>query len=163
MLWGEWASALELSCMWQMAKVREKAVQEILQLQEHAGTECQKVLLKLSTKLGIREIRNAVIQALSSTLGSVQLIQFSTEFQVDSWALEGYMQLVLAKDGISVEDEERLGWKTTSKLFRIRDAYLLQTLCVRGLYNNTRAFDDIVTPLIRETFAKELEAAGWDG
>jgi hypothetical protein len=165
MLWDEWASVLELSCMWQMTKVREMAVQEILQLHKQAGTECQKVLLKLSNKLGIREIRDAVIQALSGALGPVERIQLGTEFQVDSLLLEGYKQLVLTKDGISAEDEERLGWKTTSKLFRMRDAYLLQTQYLRGYYGYSQVgmFDYIVTPLVLETFAEELEAAGWGG
>ena len=164
MSWNEWASALELSCMWEMAKVRETAVQEILLLHEQAGIECQKVLLKLSNKLGISEIRNAVVQALSGALGSVDRIQLGTEFQVDRWLLEGYKQLVLAKEGISAEDEERLGWKTTSKLFRLRDAYLLQTQYMRGYSTYFQAFDYIVTPLILEAFAEELEsAAGWGG
>jgi len=166
MSWNEWASALELSCMWQMTKVREMAVQEILQLHEQAGTECQKVLLKLSNKLGIREIRDAVIQTLSGALGPVERILLGTEFQVDLWLREGYKQLVMMKDGISVEDEERLGWKTTSKLFRMRDAYLLQTQYFRGYHSYSQAggmFDYIVTPLVLETFAEELEAAGWGG
>jgi hypothetical protein len=72
------------------------------------------------------------------------------------------MQLVLMKDGISVEDEEHLGWKTTSKLFRVRDAYLLQTQYFRGYYGFSQ-FDYIVTPLVQEIFAEELEAAGWGG
>ena len=162
MLWDDWASVLELSCMWQMTKVREMAVQEILQLHKQAGTECQKVLLRLSNKLGIREMRDAVIQALSGALGPVEQIQLGTEYRVDSWLLEGYKQLVLMKDGISVEDEERLGWKTTSKLFRVRDAYLLQMQYLCG-YHGFSQFDYIVTPLIQEFFAEELEAAGWDG
>ena len=122
MSWNEWASALELSCMWEMAKVRETAVQEILLLHEQAGIECQKFLLKLSNKLGISEIRNAVVQALSGSLGSVDRIQLGTEFQVDRWLLEGYKQLVLAKEGISAEDEERLGWKTTARCISAADA-----------------------------------------
>ena len=85
MLWDEWASVLELSCMWQMSKVREMAVQEILRLHKQAGTECQKVLLKLSNRLGIREIRDAVIRALSRALGPVEQIQLGTEL-VMCWA-----------------------------------------------------------------------------
>ncbi|KIM76078.1 hypothetical protein PILCRDRAFT_78180, partial [Piloderma croceum F 1598] len=116
MSWNEWASALELSCMWQMTKVREMAVQELLQLHKQA----------------------------------VERIQLGTEFQVDSWLLEGYKQLVLKKDGILAEDEEHLGWKTTSKLFRIRDAYLLQMQYLRGYYSHSQVgvFDYIVTPLV---------------
>jgi hypothetical protein len=151
--------------MWQMTEVREKAVQEILQLHKQAGTECQKVMLKLSNKLRIREIRDAVIQALSGALGPVERIQLGTEFRVDSWLLEGYKQLVVMKDGISAEVEEGLGWKTTSKLFRMRDVYLLQTQHWRGYYSYPQVgmLDYIVMPLVRETFAEELEAAEWSG
>jgi hypothetical protein len=157
----EWASALELSSMWQMTKIREMAVQEILLLHKQAGTECQKVLLKLSSKLEIREIRDAVIQALSGALGPVERIHLGTEFRVYSWLLEGYKQLVL--NGILVEDEERLGWKTTSKLFRVRDAYLLQRQPLRRFnrYSQVDMLDCIVTPLVMKTFAEELEAADW--
>ena len=162
MLWDEWASVLELSCMWQMSKVREMAVQEILRLHKQAGTECQKVLLKLSNRLGIRDIRDAVIRALSRALGPVEQIQLGTEYQVDSWLLEGYKQLVLMKDGISAEDEEHLGWKTTSKLFRVRDAYLLQTQFFCGYYGFS-LFNYIFTPLVQEMFAEELESARWGG
>jgi hypothetical protein len=80
MLWDKWASVLKLSCMWQMTKVREMAVQEILWLHKQAGTECQKVLLRLSNKLGIREICDAVIQALSGALGPVKQIQLGMEY-----------------------------------------------------------------------------------
>jgi len=163
MLWDEWASVLELSCMWQMTTVQEIAVQEILQLHKRAGTDCQKVLLKLSNKLGIRELRDAVIQALSGALRPVEQIQLGTEFRVDSWLLEGYKQLVLT--GISAEDEEHLGWKTTSKLFRMRDTYLLQSQLFSGYYGHSQVgtFNFIVMPLMLETFAEELKAAGWGG
>ena len=162
MLSDEWASVLELSCMWEMSKVREMAVKEILRLHNQAGTDCQKVLLKLSNRLGIKEIRDAVIQALygNGALGPVEQIQLGTEYQVDSWLLEGYTKLVLMKEGITAEHEEHLGWKTTSKLFRVRDAYLLQMQYPVGGFTH---FDFIVTPLVREIFAEELKAAGWGG
>jgi hypothetical protein len=62
-----------------------------------------------------------------------------------------------------VEDEERLGWKTTSKLFRVRDAYLLQRQPLRRFnrYSQVDMLDCIVTPLVLKTFAEELEAADW--
>jgi hypothetical protein len=148
--------------MWQMSKVWEMAVQEILRLHKQAGTKFQKVLLKLSNRLETSEICDAVIRALSGALGPVEQIQLSTKYQVDSWLLEGYKQLVLMKDGISAENEEHLGWKTTSKLFRVRDACLLQMQYLRGYYSFSQ-FDYIVMPLVQEIFAEELEAAGWGG
>jgi len=154
-LCNEWASALELSCMWHMAKVRERAVKEILRLQDGIPTDDQMSLLRLSTKLGIREIRDATIQALSGALQPVERIHLGIESQVDSWLIEGYRQLVQAQGGISVEHEERLGWKTTSKLFRIRDEYLHM---LQDRYSNNSGF---VTDKIKELFAEELQDAVW--
>jgi len=160
MLRDDWSSALELSCMWQMAKIREIAIKEILQLQNRHGAasaDDQKGLLRLSTKLGIREIRDAAIGAISSSLRPVEQIQLGIELQVDSWLLEGYTQLVQARGGISVEHEELLGQKTIAKLFRIRDEYL-QNLQEYGDIAQTYAVDKI-----RQVFAEELRDAVWGG
>jgi hypothetical protein len=146
--------------MWQMAKVREIAIKEILQLQNRHGAasaDDQKGLLRLSTKLGIREIRDAAIGAISSSLRPVEQIQLGIELQVDSWLLEGYTQLVQARGGISVEHEELLGQKTIAKLFRIRDEYL-QNLQEYGGIAQTYAVDKI-----RQVFAEELRDAVWGG
>jgi len=162
MLWNDWASALELSCMWQMAKVRETAVQEILRLQncqQPVSADDKKSLLRLSTKLGIREIRDKAIAAISSSLQPVEQIQLGIELQVDSWLLEGYSHLVQARGGITVEHEELLGRKKTAKLFRIRDGYL-QKVQGRPYGNVVRAF---AVEKIREAFGEELRDAVWGG
>ncbi|KIM84445.1 hypothetical protein PILCRDRAFT_67743, partial [Piloderma croceum F 1598] len=130
MSWVEWASVLKLSCMWQMTKVQEMAVQTILELQNQAA-----------------DVR------------PVEWIERGMEFQVDSWLLTGYQQLIQASAGISVEHEELLGQKTTSKLFRIRDAYL--QICRRDPYSS--AAIDSATAQIKEAFSEELEAAIWVG
>jgi len=152
MLWNDWASVLELSYMWQMAKVQEMAVKKILEYR--VSTDNQRVLLRLSTKLGITEIRNRAIRTLSGTLLPVEQVEFGIECQVDSWLLKGYKQLVEQVGGISVEDERRLGWKRTSKLLRIRDQYLqTNSNPFGGHYNSTN--------LIMEAFAEELKDAVW--
>jgi len=162
MLFEEWVSVLELSCMWQMAKVRETAVKKILEFR--VGRDDQTNLLRLSTKLRIKEIRDAAIQALSGVLQPIELVQLGTEFQVESWLLQGYQQLVEAPDGISVGDEKRLGWNTTSKLFRIRDEYL-QMLCSNsGLSRRSIANPGRTIPnKIKEVFAEGLKEAVWVG
>ena len=111
MLLDDWASALELSCMWQMPGVREMAIKEILYLQNLVSADGQKDLLRVSTKLGIREIRDAAISALSSSLQPAEQIQLGIEFQVDSLLLQGYTQMVQAEGGIQVEHEKLLGRK----------------------------------------------------
>ena len=151
MLWNDWASALELSCMWQMAGLREIAVKEILHVQRGVDADGQKDLLRLSTKTGIREIRDAAINALSGFLLPVEQIQLGIEFQVYSLLLEGYIQMVQARGGIPVEHEKLLGRKATGKLFRIRDEYL---------QGRRRTF---VVDKIKQVFSEELRDAVWDG
>ena len=162
MRWNDWGSALELSCMWQMTQVQETAVKKILE--SRVSADDQKVLLKLSSKLGITEIRNRAIQALSGALQPIERVKFGMECQVDSWLLEGLRQLVEAPGGISVEHEKRLEWNITSRLFRVREQYLQTRNSTYGHYNtyhtapNTRSF---VTDRIKEVFAEELKNAVW--
>lgn len=165
---NEWASVLELSCMWQMAKVRNLAIKTIL---GHGGSaDDQKALLRLSTKLGITEIRDSAIQTLFGALQPIERVQFGIECQIYAWLFEGYKQLV--EGGISTDQEERLGWKTTSKLFRIREQYLqrmkldqeMQRLySYRTNISTSQNASDIAASLIRQVFAEELKDAVWDG
>jgi hypothetical protein len=97
--------------MWQ---IQEMAVKWIIKFQ--LSSDGQMDLLRLSTKLGIKQICNAVVQTLSSALQPSKLVQHSIEWWVRSWLLQRYKQLVEAPARILVEDEKRLGWKTTSKL-----------------------------------------------
>jgi hypothetical protein len=162
MLCKDWVAVLELSCMWQMATVRKTAAQKILEFLVTIGADDQLELLRLSTRLGIAEIRDAAIQALFGVLQPIELVQLGNELQVDLWLLQGYQQLVEAPEGISVEDEKRLGWKTTSKLFRIRDEYL-QTLYKKPRRFNSTTARNIVPSKIKAVFAEELEEAVWVG
>jgi hypothetical protein len=153
----EWASVLELSCKWQMGDVQKTAVEQILKLQPLVSHRVQLDLLRLANKLGIVEIRDSAIPKLYY-YHPVESIRLGNELQVDSLVLRGYKQLILMEGGISEEHEEQLGRKTTSKLFRIRDAYL------QGLEDECYTFDLIDTmDKIKEEFAEELEAAVWVG
>jgi hypothetical protein len=159
MPWNEWASVLELSCMWQMAKVRNLAIKAIL---EHRGSaDDQKALLRLSTKLGITEIRDSAIQALSGALQPIERVQFGIECQVKEWLFEGYKQLV--EGGISIDQEGRLGWKTTSKLFRIREQYLQAMKSYSYNANGIMRASSIAVHQIQQVFAEELKDAVWVG
>ena len=160
MLFNEWVAVLELSCMWQMATVREMAVRKILDYR--VGADGQKDILKLSSRLGITEIRDAAIRALSSTLQPIEMVELGIDWKVDSWLLQGYKQLVEAPGGISEEDEHRLKWERASKLFRIRDEYL-QTLHKHSSSRQSSIANNIVLSQIKEMFAKELEDAVWAG
>jgi hypothetical protein len=164
MLFNDWVVVLELSCMWQMITVREMAVKKILGYR--VGADCQLDLLKLSSRLGITEIRDAAIRALSGTLRPIEMVELGADWQVDSWLLQGYKQLVEAPGGISEEDEHRLKWEKTSKLLRIRDEYL-QTLHEYS-YGHSASLqssiaNNIVLSQIKTMFGKELEDAVWEG
>jgi hypothetical protein len=152
----DWVAVLELSCMWQMATVRETAAKKIVEFMVMISADDQLELLRLSTRLGVADIREAAIKALFGVLQPVELVQLGTELQVESWLLQGYQRLVEAPEGISVEDEKRLGWKTTSKLFRIRDEYLQTPYQSSWSYNK-------VPSKIQEVFAEELKEAAWVG
>jgi len=151
-LFQEWASVLELSCMWQMAKVRKRAVQEILKLLYQVGQKDLIYLLTLSDKLGISKIRDIFIRRLSENLKPVKLIQLGIELRVSSFLLNGYAGLAMQMGGISTEHEELLGMKATSKLFRIRDKHLQE---------KARRFDYRSKPSVmsevKQLFAEELK------
>ena len=142
-----------------MDKIQKIAVEQILKLQHLVRVNVQQDLLRLANKLGIIEIRNTAIQRLSNALPPVECIQLGNELQATSLVLRGYVRLVQMAGGISEEHEERLGRKTTSKLFRIRDTYL------QGMEGEGLSFSLIghVTDKIEEEFAEELKAAVWFG
>lgn len=89
-LCNEWASVLELSCMWQMSRVRDLAVKKILWLQSEVSKDDQVYLLRLSTELQIEDLRNTSIKYLSNALQPVELIQLGTELQAHPLLLNGY-------------------------------------------------------------------------
>lgn len=156
-LFQEWVSALELSCMWQMAKVRERIIEEISMLFHQVGQQDLIYLLKVSDKLGISEIRDRFIESLSGHLEPINLIKLGIEFQIYSFLINGYARLAMQKGGISTEHEELLGMKTTSKLFRIRDGYL-QNRRSSFYYGDNR---DGVMREVKQLFAEEFMETLW--
>ena len=144
-----------------MAKIQKTAVKQILELQGLVGEDVQKDLLRLANKLGIVEIRDKAIERLTyaAFLPVESKIQLGKELQAGSLVLYGYKQLVEMGGGISEKHEERLGQKTTSKLFRIRDAYLLGLRDKGYSFRLTNPTED----KIKEEFAEELKAIEWVG
>jgi len=155
-LFLEWVSVLDLSCMWQMAEVRQRATKDILKLLDQVGQKDLIYLLTLSDKLGISEIRDRFIECLSKSLEPVKLIQLGIELPMYSLLVNGYARLVMQEDGISTEHEELLGMKTTSKLFRIRDKYLQE----RGRYYFNRGSVSVIAE-VELLFAEELKETLW--
>jgi hypothetical protein len=154
-LFHEWVSVLELSCMWQMAKVRWRAVKEILKLCYQVGQKDLIYLLTLSDKLGISKIRDNFIRCLND-LAPVELIQLGIKLPVYSFLLNGYAGLVMQIGGISTEHEELLGTKTTSKLLRIRDKYLQNE---QSDFRYSRKYT--IVSEVKQSFSEELEETIW--
>jgi hypothetical protein len=70
------------------------------------------------------DVRNGAITQLSKEimqLSSLDKIECGRSYDVPEWLSEGYVELVRRQDGITDEEAERLGWKTTAKLFRVRE------------------------------------------
>jgi hypothetical protein len=139
--------------MWQMPKIQEMAVQNIL---GHTGDVADwKFLLKFSHKLQITEITDKGVQKLSDALLPIEMIEFGIECPAPLLLRRGYKELVEGSGGISEEDEERLGWETTSKLLRIREQYLQDSITWR------RDSNIIVDDEIDKVFSQQLKDAGW--
>jgi hypothetical protein len=155
-LFREWVSVLELTCMWQMAKVRERVIEEISKLFHQVGHQDLIYLLKVLDKLGISEIRDRFIECLSEGLEPIKLIKLGIEFPIYSLLVNGYAMLAMQKGGISTEHEELLGMRTTSKLFRIRDGYLQK---MRSSYD--WGDKDGVMREVKQSFAEEFTETLW--
>jgi hypothetical protein len=152
MIWSDWASVLELSCMWQMPMIQAEAIRNILGFDVNSAE--WKSLLKLSTKLEVTEIRDRAIENLSGVLQPVEMIEVGIDCAVRSLLFAGYKRLVEGQGGISEEDEKRLGHKTTSRLFRMRDQFL------QDKYYSIRAPWIFIKEEIEKVFAEELREVG---
>jgi hypothetical protein len=130
--------------MWEMKPIYDLALRKIL-TQIHKSDEWI-AALKMSTQLKIRDLREIAIGKLTDQLTSpLQKIELGTEYKISSYLLEGYTEFVTRKDVISAEEEEQLGWRRTSSLFRARHRRLEKTSEYTG-----------VQPDILNILAKEL-------
>ena len=144
MPWTEWTSILKLSQMWGMKHIYDLALQKI-PTQIH-NTDEWIAALKTSTQLKIRDLREIAIGKLTDQLTSpLQKIEFGTEYKISTCLLEGYTEFVTRDEVISVEDEEQLGWRRTSSLFRARHRRLEEAPGYIGVQSD-----------ILNIFAKEL-------
>jgi hypothetical protein len=132
---------------------QEKAVKKILE--QHILPDEWKTLFRLATKLGIPELREPAIQNLLPSLPPLEMIELGIECRVHSWLLQGYSSIALKPGGITLEDERRLGPKTTSRLFRVRELLFQSSRNGRALAS--------VPDEIKRLFANELRDAGWEG
>jgi hypothetical protein len=109
--------------MWKMKWVYDLALRKVpTKIYDSDGWYAA---LETSTLIGIRELRELAIRELDSgTLSPMKKVNFGIKYNIESWLMEGYKEFVTREEGISVEDEDQLGWSRTSALFRIRHRVL---------------------------------------
>ena len=81
-------------------------------------------ILKMSTQLRIKGLRDLAAQTLRWTLNPSKKIELATECSFEPWLLDVYTHFLTRTPTISVEEEEQIGWNTTAKLFRARHRQL---------------------------------------
>ena len=118
MSWVEWTSALKLSLMWQEKLVPDLALQKIEALVEDSNGWVG--ALRLSSQLKIQGLQDLSIRMLSGKLATLMKTELAIECKIRPLLLAGYTEFVTREETISVEDEKRLGWDTTFKLFCVR-------------------------------------------
>ena len=84
-------------------------------------------VLKLSTLWGFSGLREKAISQLSaSTMGPVSWVELARKYQVKEWLITGYRDLVKRPANISMEESERLGWRTTVQLYQLREECIVK-------------------------------------
>ncbi|KAJ7210477.1 hypothetical protein GGX14DRAFT_520493 [Mycena pura] len=79
-------------------------------------------VLKLATMWCFIAVRSLAIQQIDLLgLQSVERILLARGYHVSSWLRTGYTELARREEGISLEDAEKIGWKTTVQLYQVRE------------------------------------------
>ena len=115
MSWTEWISVLKLSQMWEMKWIHDLALQKIKA--QIASSDEWVVALEMLTHLKIRGLWDLAIPMIIQNLSSLQKIKLGTEYNIQPWLLQGYMEFVMRQETILVKNEEKLGQSRTSNLF----------------------------------------------
>jgi len=157
--WNEWAPVLELACMWEMSKLQGIAVKKILSTHQANKEEVCR-MLKLGTNLEIPELRTQSISRLRKCLSAIEMVEFGIEYRVHDWLLEGYLLLAKKHGGITVQDENRLGRTTASRLFRVREIMFRKGVAPAHTRSSPNT---LMKAEIKKLFAEELRAARWNG
>ncbi|KAJ7210475.1 hypothetical protein GGX14DRAFT_450839 [Mycena pura] len=89
-------------------------------------------------------------------LQSVERILLARAYHVSPWLRTGYTELARREEGISLEDAEKIGWKTTVQLYQVRETAIKNyTTPYRPQYGQSRFQNaDVET-----TFGEELRLA----
>jgi hypothetical protein len=102
------------------------------------GTSCDEwtSVLRLATLWGFDKIRSAAINRMNnlvSDIPTVDKISLAHRYSVKNWFMDGLNELVVRGASISDDEAAKLGWKWTMRLFREREACLMN-----GSHRNNR-------------------------
>jgi len=81
------------------------------------------------------DIRERAIQELSEdkdAMGPIDKIDHGRGYNVKTWEMEGYIELLKRAKTITDEEAERLGWKPAAILLRLREQYLASIASLDG-------------------------------
>lgn len=79
-------------------------------------------VLKLSSLWGFSSLREEAISQLSgSTMDPISWVELARKYRVKEWLIAGYGDLVKRPASISMEESERLGWRTAIQLYQLRE------------------------------------------
>ena len=114
-------SVLKLSAMWQMDNLTDMVVQQLSNLKGRRGAWID--LLDLASVHQLPGARVLAIQKIASTFNGrgTDKVVLGRQHGVKEWLEGGLRELVQREDSFTDEDDEALGWKTVSKLYRIRE------------------------------------------
>ena len=116
----QWVSVLKLSKMWSMTLIQDLALKKIsVRIPDSASNEWI-AALGTATQLRMQELRNVAIGKLEGKLSPIKKIKLAIRFSIQDWLIQGYKEVVMRADGISAEEENQLGVRRTSNLFRLR-------------------------------------------
>jgi len=121
----QWASVLDLSASWCMRRVAAIALKE---MSEIGTTDCRQweAVLDVCNKHRpmLPEARIMAIRRISSTNPfPVAGVRMGRRYKVASLFRDNLQKLVQRNSYFTDEEEDGLGFKTTSKLYRIREDY----------------------------------------
>jgi hypothetical protein len=118
-------------------------------------------VLKLSTLWTFRELRQVVDELLQIKIDPVDKVMLAWDYRVEVWPMEGYTELIKQQGSLSLEEEKRLGHKTTVQLYEKREKALTCMLQQIG-YANNMSFNGLDTE-IHETFWEEVIDIRYNG